>query len=149
MSETFTFSRRSALRGLGVAVAAGVAGYLVARGSSAARAKGIATAANGYGAGRTEGRRLASLGQIAVGGGLILADARIVLTRGRNGTVHGFSAVCTHQGCTVTLVRDGMIGCPCHGSRFDAQTGAVLAGPAPRALPPIPVVVREGDVYTA
>jgi Rieske Fe-S protein len=145
----FTFSRRSALRGLGVAVGAGVAGYLVARTSSAAHGKGLTTAANGYGAARTEGRRLADLGQLPVGGGLILTTARIVLTRGRNGTVHGFSAVCTHQGCTVTSVRDGVIGCPCHGSRFDAQTGAVLAGPAPRPLPPIPVVIRDGEVYTA
>ena len=149
MSETFIFSRRSALRGLGVAIGAGVAGYLVARSSSAARGKGLTTAANGYGAARTEGRRLARLEQIPVGGGVILTNARIVLTRGRNGTVHGFSAVCTHQGCTVTSVRNGVIGCPCHGSRFDAQTGAVLAGPAPRPLPSIPVMVHNGDIYTA
>lgn len=148
MSEMFTFSRRSALRGLGIAIGAGVAGYLTARASSAARGKGLTTAANGYGAGRTEGRRLASLGQVPVGGGLILPTARIVLTRGSNGTVHGFSAVCTHQGCTVTSIRNGVIGCPCHGSRFDAQTGAVLAGPAPRPLPPIQVVVRAGEIYS-
>jgi Rieske Fe-S protein len=149
MSDAFTFSRRSALRGLGVALAAGVAGYVVARNSSAARGKGLTNAANGYGAAQTQGRRLAALGQIPAGGGLILADAHMVLTRGSNGTVHGFSAVCTHQGCTVSSVRNGVIGCPCHGSRFDAQTGAVLAGPAPRPLPPISVVVRGGDVYTS
>lgn len=149
MSETFTFSRRSALRGLGVAVAAGVAGYVVARNSSAARGTGVTTAANGYGAVRTQGRRLAGLAEVPVGGGVVLTDARIVLTRGSNGTVHGFSAVCTHQGCTVTSVHNGVIGCPCHGSRFDAQTGEVLAGPAPRPLPPIPVAVHDGGIYTA
>lgn len=53
MSEAFTFSRRSVLRGLGVAIGAGVAGYLTARASSAARGKGVTTAANGYGATRT------------------------------------------------------------------------------------------------
>jgi len=147
MSEMFTFSRRSALRGLGIAIGAGVAGYLTARASSAARTKGLTTAANGYGAARTGGRRLASLAQVPVGGGLILPTARIVLSRSSNGTVHGFSAVCTHQGCTVTSIRNGMIGCPCHGSRFDAQTGAVLAGPAPRPLPPIRVVIRDGEIY--
>lgn len=149
MSETFTFSRRSALRGLGVAIAAGVAGYLVARTSSAARGTGLTTAANGYGAARTQGRRLAGVEQVPMGGGVILTGARIVLTRDSNGTVHGFSAVCTHQGCTVTSVHNGVIGCPCHGSRFDARTGAVLAGPAPRPLPPIPVVIHDGDIYTA
>src|SRR5262245_53635806 len=109
MSETFTFSRRLALRGLGVAIGAGVAGYLTAAASSAARGKGLTTAANGYGAAQTGGRRLASLGQVPAGGGLILPTARIVLTRGGNGTVHGFSAVCTHQGCTVTSIRNGVI----------------------------------------
>ena len=149
MSEVFTFSRRSGLLGLGVALGAGVAGYVVARSSSAARGKGLTTAANGYGAAPTEGRRLAGLAQVPVGGGLILTSAPIVLTRGGNGTVHAFSAVCTPQGCTVSSVRNGVIGWPCHGSRFDAQTGAVLAGPAPRPLPPIAVVVRGGDIYTA
>jgi Rieske Fe-S protein len=149
MSEVFTFSRRSALRGLGVALGAGVAGYLVARNSSAARGKGLATAANAYGAAPTEGRRLAGVVQVPASGGLILTAPPIVLTRGSNGTVHAFSAVCTHQGCTVTSVHNGVIGCPCHGSRFDAQTGAVLAGPAPRPLPRIAVVVRDGEIYTA
>src|SRR5215469_11307972 len=80
MSDVFTFSRRSALGGMGVALAAGVAGYVVARNSSAARDKGPSTAANGYGAPHTEGRRLASLQQIPAGGGLILTNAEIVLT---------------------------------------------------------------------
>lgn len=149
MSDVFTFSRRSALRGLGVAVGAGLAGYLVARNSSAARAKSPTAAANGYGAAPAEGRRLASLAQVPVGGGLILTSLPIVLTRGSNSAVHAFSAVCTHQGCTVSSVHNGVISCPCHGSRFDAQTGAVLAGPAPRPLPPIAVVVRDGDIYTS
>ena len=44
------------------------------------------------------------------------------------------SSVCTHLGC-ITRYRAGeeIIGCPCHGSRFDLD-GEVLAGPAPRPL---------------
>jgi hypothetical protein len=68
VSGTFTVSRRSALRGLGVAIGAGIAGYLVARNSPAARGKDVTTAANGYGAARTEGRRLALLEQVPVAG---------------------------------------------------------------------------------
>ena len=61
-------------------------------------------------------------------------------------TVHAFTAVCTHQGCLVREVRDGEIHCPCHGSAFDATTGAVVQGPADEALEPVDVVVRDGEV---
>jgi Rieske Fe-S protein len=61
--------------------------------------------------------------------------------------VRAFSATCPHQGCPVSTVANGTIDCPCHGSRFDAKTGAVVAGPAPRGLTPVAVVVRDGGVY--
>jgi len=80
-------------------------------------------------------------------GGVILSGPKVVVTRTADGAVHGFSAVCTHQGCTVDVVGHGTIDCPCHGSRFDAATGAVVAGPALRPLPPIGVEVRNGQVF--
>ena len=83
------------------------------------------------------------------GGGLVVDSPPVVLVRDAGDAVHAFSAICTHQGCTVDRVRDGQIECPCHGSRFDAQTGAVTAGPAPRPLPSVAVVVRNGEVYTS
>jgi Rieske Fe-S protein len=141
-------SRRSTLQGLAVSLVGGIAGFVVARTSGAAKSKGATTAANGYGAAAGGGRLLAPLSQVPAGGGLILANDKIVLTSGPGGTVHGFSAVCTHQGCTVNSVSGGAISCPCHGSRFDAQTGAVIAGPAPSPLPQIPVTVRGNSVYT-
>ena len=141
--------RRSALRAGAIAVVGGVAGYLVARNSSAARQKRGTTAANAYGADtRSAGRRLTSLDAIPDGGGLIIANPAVVLIRS-GASVHAFSSVCTHQGCTVDKVRDGRILCPCHGSSFDAATGAVTGGPAPRPLPPIAVTVQEGSVYTS
>ena len=79
---------------------------------------------------------------------MFVPGPKIVLTRGSGDVVHGFSAVCTHQGCTVSTVAHGVIACPCHGSRFNAQSGAVIAGPAPRPLPAIAVVVRGGEIYT-
>src|SRR5437763_15762937 len=121
-------SRRSLLRGLVVTMAAGVAGYAVARNSAAARAKTPATAANGYGrAPSAGGRPLARVDQVPASGGLILDSPAIVLTRGSGDEVHGFSAVCTHQGCTVGSVANDVITCPCHLSRFNAQTGAVIS----------------------
>ena len=79
----------------------------------------------------------------------MLSSAKIVLSRGQSEEVHGFSAICTHQGCTVGSVQNGQIVCPCHGSRFSAQTGAVINGPAGMPLAPVPVVIKNGGVYTA
>ena len=149
MSE-FALSRRGIVRGSVVAVVGGVAGYLAARTSAAARAPAGTTAANAYAApAATGGRVLVSLEAIPRGGGVILSNPAVVVTRTAGGDVHAFSSVCTHQGCTVAAVTGGTIDCPCHGSRFDATTGAVRAGPAPSPLPPVAVVVRAGQVYTS
>jgi cytochrome b6-f complex iron-sulfur subunit len=46
-----------------------------------------------------------------------------------------FSAICTHEGCTVTYQPgQAVIWCPCHDGRFDLN-GRVLSGPPPRPLP--------------
>ena len=148
-------SRRSTFTGFAVSVVGGVAGFAFARSSSAAKSKSGTTAANSYGAPTSNGGTssgggtlLAPLAQVPTGGGVILSKSKIVLTRGTDGTVHGFSSVCTHQGCTVDNISGGVISCPCHGSRFDAQTGAVVGGPAPAPLPKVAVVVRGTDVFT-
>lgn len=143
-------SRRSLLGGAGLAVVGGIAGYLVAQSSDAADAKQPTTAANGYGPAKTPaggasgGRPLASVADIPTGGGVVTGG--VVVTRDDNGDINAFSATCTHQGCTVSSVENGRIICPCHGSVFDAATGAVVSGPAPRPLPPVQVTVRGGQV---
>ena len=86
---------------------------------------------------------------IPSGGGLVLEDAKVVLTKADDGTVHAFSSICTHQGCPVDKVAAGRISCPCHGSQFDAATGEVADGPASRPLPPVAVTVRDGEVFPA
>ena len=53
------------------------------------------------------------------------------------------SAICTHQGCTVNAAGK-QLNCPCHGSQYDAFTGAVLRGPAPKPLAEVAVRV-SGD----
>ena len=65
------------------------------------------------------------------------------------GEFRAFSAVCPHAGCTVQF--DGtndVFACPCHGSVFNATTGAVLQGPATTGLSPIPVALGpNGQLY--
>ncbi len=86
------------------------------------------------------------MADVPVGGGVVLTDAEIVVTQPTAGTIKAFTAVCTHQGFTVGRVQDGQIICLHHGSRYDAATGAVVMGPAPRALAEIAVAVSGGQV---
>ncbi|MFD8781440.1 Rieske 2Fe-2S domain-containing protein [Kitasatospora sp. NPDC059599] len=59
----------------------------------------------------------------------------------------GLSSVCTHSGCAVDAPKNGRLYCPCHGSRFDAGTGAVVNGPAVKPLPKY-TVTKDGDQLT-
>lgn len=68
-----------------------------------------------------------------------------VVSQKTAGVVTAFSAICTHMGCTV-MPAGAQFHCPCHGSRYDAFTGAVLQGPAPKPLHAIPVTVTDGEV---
>ena len=144
MAEQAT-SRRNFVVGTIITAGAGIAGYVVASNSSIAKAKADTTAANGYGYKPPPARtQIGTVSKIPVGGAVIVSSAGVVLARTDATTVKGYSATCTHQGCTVTDVRNGLIICPCHGSKFDINTGAVRGGPARRPLPMIPVTV-EGD----
>lgn len=88
---------------------------------------------------------IASTADVPVGSGVILeSPSPIVITQPTEGEFMAFSAICTHQGCTVSAVTDNTISCPCHGSMYDAATGEVTGGPAPAPLPPQAIVV-EGD----
>ena len=58
-----------------------------------------------------------------------------------------FSAICTHQGCTVNPPSStGKIDCPCHGAQFDGN-GAVLRGPARSPLPHYAVALCGSHLY--
>ncbi|MFH1056016.1 MAG: Rieske 2Fe-2S domain-containing protein [Candidatus Altiarchaeota archaeon] len=53
---------------------------------------------------------------------------------------------CPHKGCQVAL-KDDALQCPCHGSKFDPNTGAVEKGPATKSLTTIELSVVDGNVY--
>lgn len=96
------------------------------------------------------GTELAKLSDIPVGGtSAVTVDGQdILLARPTDGAVVAFSAICTHQGCLVSAA-GSEFDCSCHGSRFEAATGAVLEGPARRALDRIPVAISDASVVTA
>ena len=89
------------------------------------------------------GQELAKTSEIPVGGGKIFKDQKVVVTQPKKDEFKAFSAVCTHQGCTVQDVAGGTINCPCHGSKFSTD-GSVVNGPAKQPLPPRQVMV-EGN----
>ncbi|MFC4121305.1 Rieske (2Fe-2S) protein [Nonomuraea zeae] len=93
------------------------------------------------------GGALAKTADIPVGGGTIFKDQKVVVTQPTSGQFKAFSAVCTHNGCTVGSVSDGVIVCPCHNSRFAIADGAVTDGPADKPLPEQQIKV-EGDQIT-
>jgi Rieske Fe-S protein len=84
---------------------------------------------------------IARTADVPVGSGVIVDD--VVITQPTQGEFKGFSAICTHAGCTVAEVVDGSINCPCHGSRFNLD-GTVAKGPAKRPLDARGIVV-QGD----
>ena len=92
---------------------------------------------------------LALTSDVPTGGGKILADKKIVITQPRAGSFEAFTAVCTHQGCTVSSVSGGTINCPCHGSKFSLTNGSVVAGPAPSALAPVGIKVQGTSIVQA
>ncbi|MGW7282383.1 Rieske (2Fe-2S) protein [Streptomyces sp. NPDC054844] len=95
------------------------------------------------------GQELAPTSEIPVGGGKIFADRKIVVTQPEQGEFKAFSAVCTHQNCLVSDVRDGSVDCACHGSRFSITDGSVKQGPATEPLPEERIAVDGNSVRLA
>jgi Rieske Fe-S protein len=84
---------------------------------------------------------IAKTADVPVGSGVIVDE--VVVTQPSAGEFKGFSAICTHAGCTVNEVADGTINCPCHGSKFNLD-GSVANGPASKPLEAQAVTV-QGD----
>jgi len=91
------------------------------------------------------GTKLGPASDVPVGGGTVFESLEVVVTQPTAGRFVGLTAVCTHTGCIVDKVVDGLIECPCHGSRYRLD-GTVARGPAPRALPARPVTVVDGSI---
>ncbi|MCC3654757.1 Rieske (2Fe-2S) protein [Streptomyces sp. S07_1.15] len=129
-------SRRTLLRGAALAGAAGA---------------GLTACGDGGGGGGTGGGEapsapvdLGAADEVPVGGARLYREQRLLVSRPAEDEYKAFSAVCTHQRCVLSAVEGTGADCACHGSRFDAETGKALRGPATKALPAVPVSVRDG-----
>jgi Rieske Fe-S protein len=105
------------------------------------------------GGGDGESTPVVAAADVPLGGGVIAADLGVVVTQPSDGQFRGFSAICTHQGCTVASVEGGTINCPCHGSRFSIEDGSVVQaaqGLSPDQQSPLPEVgiTVDGDTVS-
>jgi nitrite reductase/ring-hydroxylating ferredoxin subunit len=62
------------------------------------------------------------------------------------GRLYAFDDVCTHRHCSLAEgdLEEAIVTCPCHGSQFDVETGAVRNPPATEPVKTYPLRV-EGD----
>lgn len=96
--------------------------------------------------------RVASVGDLAEGQSLNFSypkgDYPAILLHLPGGQFVAYEQRCTHLLCPVLY--DGnknRIFCPCHDGVFDPATGERTAGPPPRPLNKIKLVVRGNDIY--
>jgi nitrite reductase/ring-hydroxylating ferredoxin subunit len=131
---------------------------LIIRGGLCVLALGTLSACTNYGSGSgtpsQAGSTSAGTGagvstakaDIPVGSGKIFAEAQTVITQPKSGQFKAFTAICTHQQCTVAEVTD-TINCNCHGSKFSITDGSVVNGPAQNPLA-AKTVTASGDKLT-
>jgi thiosulfate dehydrogenase [quinone] large subunit len=149
---------RATAAGLLAALAAALGGIVAGLGhlgSQPQTASGAPTL-GGAGDGATgtahKGRLIGLASSVPVGGAAAFTDPSLqspaFVLQPKPGTFVAFSRICTHEGCTVNFDRKTEeFVCPCHGSIFNATTGAVIQGPAPTPLPSIPVSESDGHLY--
>jgi cytochrome b6-f complex iron-sulfur subunit len=162
------FIRLGSALGVGAAAASLAAcggGSGSSGGNSGGAGGGAGGGDSGGGSGASEKAGSSAAGDKAQGGGAAIAQEAdvapgsalkfkdggqdAVLVHLESGDFVAYSAVCTHQACTVGY-KNGQLACPCHGSVFDPANGAeVVTGPAQTPLPEIAIEVKGGQVLRA
>ena len=71
----------------------------------------------------------------SVGGAALVqaASAAFLVARTAQNSFTALTAICTHEGCTITGFQSPIYVCPCHGSQY-STSGGVLGGPATQPL---------------
>lgn len=121
--------------------------------TQSASAPNAATSSSGAGGSHPAGRAIGRAKDVPSGGAASFTDPRTgdpsIVIQATAGKFVAFDAVCPHAGCTVQYDQSAaLIICPCHGSQFNAATGAVEVGPAVTGLNPITITKgSNGQLY--
>jgi Rieske Fe-S protein len=140
----FPISRQKVLVGAGLGLVTAVLAACSTYGKkpeAASESSTTAAAPSASGGPAPAAKVIAKTTDVPVGSGVIVDET--VVTQPTAGVFKGFSAKCTHKGCTVDKVADGTIDCPCHGSKFNLD-GSVAKGPAEKPLE-VQAVTVQGD----
>jgi thiosulfate dehydrogenase [quinone] large subunit len=142
-----SLDRRGAIR-VGALAGAAIGLSLLGKAFPKSSAKAVATKTSSGSA-----VKILALSKIAVGQTHQFAlsnGAPAVLFRTNNG-VFAYSAVCTHQGCTVAYKSSNKtLHCPCHGAEFDPfANGKAVQGPARDPLSAVKVKIEGNWVVLA
>ena len=147
------FIRLGAAVGLGSVGASMAAGCGVDIGSSETQGSPTAGGASGGGGPKVgKGEAIAKASEVGPGKAFPFTDdetgQQSVLVHLESGEFAAYSAICTHQACTVAYrPQTRKLACPCHGSVFDPADGArPTTGPAQMPLPELGIRVEGGEV---
>ncbi|HEY7948267.1 MAG TPA: Rieske (2Fe-2S) protein [Acidimicrobiales bacterium] len=97
---------------------------------------------------RPAGTAIGAASQVPVGGAGSFSDPTTgdpsLVIQPHKGSFVAFDLVCPHAGCVVQYdTAAKILVCPCHGSQFNANTGAVEVGPAASGL--LKIRIAEGS----
>ena len=83
----------------------------------------------------------------AVGGAATVqvSTGTYLVARTAQSTFVALTAICTHEGCTVSGFANPVYVCPCHGSQF-STSGSVVQGPASSPLKQFPTTFANNIV---
>ena len=64
------------------------------------------------------------------------------------GTFYAFDDTCTHRQCSLVEgeLEERVVVCPCHGSKFDVTTGAVVNPPAELPVKTYALQIQDGAI---
>lgn len=121
-------SRRTLLKGLGIAAAVAIVPGCMQQGSNLPSATNSSCGQNLC----IDLTNAANKDLTTVGGAMLIDSSSdtIMVIRQSSSDVVALSAICTHSGCSMNFnASQQLLDCPCHGSQFD-ESGHVRRGPA-------------------